>query len=49
MFRSARRRRTTTRARELWEKAGCPSGRDLELWFEAERQIEDEDRSGRGG
>jgi Protein of unknown function (DUF2934) len=49
MLRSSKRRRTIALARELWEKAGCPSGRDLEFWLEAERQIGDEDRLGRGG
>lgn len=27
------------RARELWEKYGRPSGRDEEIWLEAERQL----------
>ena len=26
------------RARELWEQAGQPEGRDWDFWFEAERQ-----------
>src|SRR6266550_8592235 len=26
-------------AHGLWEKAGRPSGRDLEFWFKAEQQI----------
>lgn len=25
------------RARELWERAGRPQGRDLEFWLQAER------------
>ena len=27
------------RARQLWENAGRPDGRDLEHWLEAERQL----------
>lgn len=27
------------RARTLWNKYGCPSGRDEEIWLEAERQL----------
>jgi hypothetical protein len=23
-------------ARDLWEKKGCPSGQDLQIWLEAE-------------
>jgi hypothetical protein len=39
-----RRRRHEIRARayELWEKAAKPSGRDVEFWLEAERQLENE-------
>ncbi|WP_431015529.1 DUF2934 domain-containing protein [Bradyrhizobium pachyrhizi] len=29
------------RARQLWEEAGCPSGRDLEFWLQAERELTD--------
>ena len=28
-----------TRARELWEQNGCPAGRDLEFWLQAESEI----------
>ena len=28
------------RARELWEQNGCPAGRDLEFWLQAEFEIE---------
>lgn len=28
------------RARQIWEKEGRPSGRDLEIWLEAERQLQ---------
>ncbi|WP_315701178.1 MULTISPECIES: DUF2934 domain-containing protein [unclassified Bradyrhizobium] len=31
-----------TRAHQLWEQAGRPSGRDAEFWLEAERQIKEE-------
>ncbi len=27
------------RARSLWQAAGSPENRDLEFWFEAERQL----------
>lgn len=27
------------RARELWQRYGCPAGRDEEIWLEAERQV----------
>ena len=30
------------RARELYEKSGCPGGRDEEFWLDAERQLHDE-------
>ncbi|MBR1120865.1 DUF2934 domain-containing protein [Bradyrhizobium lablabi] len=30
------------RARELWEQAGRPTGRDLEFWLQAERELERE-------
>ncbi|RXH24255.1 MULTISPECIES: DUF2934 domain-containing protein [Bradyrhizobium] len=36
------------RAYELWEQAGRPAGQDLEFWFEAERQIEEEREARRG-
>jgi DUF2934 family protein len=36
---SLRRRKIRTRAYQLWEQAGRPSGRDWEFWLEAERQI----------
>jgi hypothetical protein len=29
----------TPLARELWENAGRPAGRDQEFWFEAERRL----------
>jgi hypothetical protein len=31
------------RARELWEQNGCPSGRDLEFWLQAESEIKAHD------
>ena len=41
---SARRERPphqeiAERARALWNKYGCPSGRDEAIWLEAERQL----------
>jgi hypothetical protein len=33
------RHETRTRARELWEQNGRPSGRDVELWLQAESEI----------
>lgn len=27
------------RAKELWERYGCPTDRDQEIWLEAERQL----------
>jgi len=26
-------------ARQLWQDRGCPEGQDMELWLEAERQL----------
>jgi hypothetical protein len=26
-------------ARQLWEQAGCPEGRDLEMWLTAESEV----------
>lgn len=37
------------KAYELYEKHGCQHGRDSEDWFEAEKLVEDELRSGKGG
>ena len=30
------------KARELWEAAGRPEGKDEEFWLEAERQLKEE-------
>ena len=27
------------KARELWEKDGCPPGRDMEYWLKAEKIV----------
>jgi hypothetical protein len=27
------------RARQIWERNGCPSGRDLENWLQAETEL----------
>jgi DUF2934 family protein len=40
---SSRARKIRTRAYQLWEQAGRPSGRDWEFWFEAERQIREDE------
>jgi hypothetical protein len=32
------------RARELWEQSGCPAGRDLEFWLQAESEIKARER-----
>lgn len=29
-------------ARQLWQAAGCPSGRDEEFWLHAEQQLKNE-------
>ena len=31
------------RAYQLWDRAGQPEGREQEFWFEAEREMADED------
>ena len=33
------RQEIEARARELWEQNGCPAGRDLEFWLQAEAEI----------
>lgn len=44
LLRSSQHRRITARAEELWQQAGRPSGRDLDFWLEAEKQVNDENR-----
>jgi len=34
-----RRQAISARAHEIWEQSGCPSGRDLEFWLQAESEI----------
>ena len=29
----------SARAREIWEQSGCPAGRDLEFWLQAECEV----------
>ncbi|MBR1280232.1 DUF2934 domain-containing protein [Bradyrhizobium sp. AUGA SZCCT0283] len=29
----------SARAREIWEQSGCPAGRDLEFWLQAESEV----------
>jgi hypothetical protein len=31
--------RIEKRAHELWEAEGCPEGRELEFWLQAEREL----------
>jgi Protein of unknown function (DUF2934) len=31
------------RARELWEQQGRPTGRDLEFWLQAERELSEDE------
>jgi hypothetical protein len=31
--------RIAQRAREIWERRGCPQGQDREIWLEAEAQL----------
>lgn len=31
------------RAYQLWDRAGQPEGRDQEFWFDAERELAEED------
>lgn len=40
--------RIQSRAYQKWEKAGRPEGKAEEHWLAAEREIEDETRSGDG-
>jgi len=37
--RTATAEEISTRAHRLWEKRGSPEGRDLEFWFEAQREL----------
>ena len=37
--RHATKEEIALRAQEIYEKSGCPGGRDLEFWLEAERQL----------
>ncbi|QOZ65917.1 DUF2934 domain-containing protein [Bradyrhizobium arachidis] len=39
LFRRYWHHQISDRAYELWEQAGHPTGRDLEFWLEAEREI----------
>jgi len=38
------KQKITIRAREIWEQNGCPSGRDLEFWLQAESEISERRR-----
>jgi hypothetical protein len=37
------------RAYQIWQDLGCPSGRDEEIWFQAERQLLGENEAFAGG
>jgi hypothetical protein len=37
--RTATAQEISARAHKIWERNGSPAGRDLEFWFEAERQL----------
>jgi len=39
--------RVRERAKQIWERAGKPEGRDVEFWHEAERQIAQEEEDTR--
>jgi len=41
---SEREDRILRRARELWERAGTPEGRDLQFWEQAAGEIDSEQR-----
>ncbi|WP_223970421.1 DUF2934 domain-containing protein [Bradyrhizobium sp. RD5-C2] len=38
-FRIRHLSRCRARARQLWEEAGRPAGRDLDFWLRAEREL----------
>jgi hypothetical protein len=40
--------RIRRRAYEIWARAGHPAGREVEHWYEAEQEIDDEDREKAG-
>ena len=35
--------RIRKRARQIWEENGRPTGRDQEFWFQAERELQEEE------
>ena len=37
------REKVRDRAYQLWDRAGQPEGRDQEFWFDAERELAEED------
>ena len=39
-----RRQRIRDRAHEIWTERGCPEGRDVEFWLEAEGELETQRR-----
>jgi Protein of unknown function (DUF2934) len=38
------RQAISARAREIWEQNGCPAGRDLDFWLQAESEISERNR-----
>ena len=40
--------RVFLRAYELWQREGCPHGRDVDHWVQAEREIAEEQRQTSG-
>ena len=37
------------RARQIWEREGCPEGRDQEHWLQAEAELRQESLKGQNG
>jgi len=44
-----RRQRISEKAYRLWEKEGQPTGRDLDHWVEAEREVDRPSQPNEGG
>ena len=40
-----RHKRIQRIAHSYWEKAGCPEGKDLEFWLDAEKKVDEHDES----
>lgn len=50
-YQASREERIRTRAHQLWEQSGQPDGSHEDHWYQAERDIDEEDRASgqRGG